>query len=63
VCFWEDDPHQSQQPDGTDGANGVSLIEGRETYRCAGAMAPEVLSKVRPPTTGEAPEHGQQPQT
>ena len=33
VCFWEDDPHQTLQPDSTDGANGFSLIEGRETYR------------------------------
>ena len=24
VCFWEDDPHQTELPDSVDGANGIA---------------------------------------
>ena len=62
LCFWEDDPHQSAQPENTDGVNGVSLNDGRQTYSHTGAMAPEFLSKVHPPTHDETRERNQKTQ-
>jgi hypothetical protein len=59
VCFWEDDPHQSAEPDDNDGANGVSLEDGRKAYLRTGAVAPEFLSRVRPPTHDETRERNQ----
>jgi len=53
VCFWEDDPHQAEQPDESDGANGLILTKARATYRRIGAISPEFLSKVRSPMTNE----------
>jgi hypothetical protein len=59
VCFWEDDPHQTEHPESSDGANGVSLSAGRLTYQRIGAMAAVFLTKVRPPTSDEVREREQ----
>lgn len=48
VCFWEDDPGQFQTPDSPDGANGLSLVDGRKSYQQIGAIHSSFLSKVRP---------------
>lgn len=55
VCFWEDDPHQAEDPTSSDGANGVSLTEARSTYLRIGAMDAVFLTKVRVPTVDEVP--------
>jgi hypothetical protein len=49
VCFWEDDPHQSQDPTFVLGANGTSLVEAQRTYLRIGAMHPVFVKKVRRP--------------
>lgn len=54
VCFWEDDPNQSGQPDSERGANGKSLIESQQTCLSIGAMDRSFLRKVRSARPSEA---------
>jgi hypothetical protein len=50
VCFREDDPAQSEDPEFEGGANKVSLREARENYRAFGASEERFLDNVRPPS-------------
>lgn len=50
VCFWEDDPVQSQDLNYHGGANKVSLNEARKNYKKIGACTEEMLQNVRKPT-------------
>ena len=61
VCFWEDDPHQSQDATFALGANGTSLIEAQRTYLRIGAMHPVFVKKVRRPKRGEGRDPGWHP--
>ena len=54
VCFWEDDPRESRDPNFALGANGVSVVKAQQTYLRSGAMHPSFLDKVRPPRPDEA---------
>lgn len=51
VCFWEDDPHQTDDPRSSNGANGVSLVVAQQTYLACGAMHPAL--RVRQPTADQ----------
>jgi hypothetical protein len=53
VCYWEDDPVQSNDPDFKPGANKVTLNEGRANYRAVGASELEYKDSVRPPRSEE----------
>lgn len=61
VCWWEDDPDQADHPWSRGGANGISLVEAQRAYQAVGAVAPELVSKVRPASAGEEPEPGWRP--
>jgi len=37
MCLWEDDPYQSEHPEYTGGANGVSLADAQENFQRFGA--------------------------
>ena len=49
VCGWEDDPTQEVQPGLAGGANKVSLIQARETYRLTGHSDPAARRRPRLP--------------
>lgn len=53
VCFWEDDPFQSQDPDDADGANKVSLNEARANFAKFGACEERFVGNVRAPHADE----------
>jgi len=53
VCFWEDDPIQSQNETFAGGANEMSLCEARQHYKLLGAISADVLKHVRKPTPEE----------
>jgi hypothetical protein len=53
VCFWEDDPLQSQNEIFAGGANKMSLREARQNYKLCGAVSSDVLKHVRKPTSEE----------
>ena len=53
VCFWEDDPFQSENPDLVGMANDVSLNVGRENYKKFGACQQDMIEHVRPPKEDE----------
>jgi hypothetical protein len=53
VCYWEDDPVQSNDPDFKPGANKVSLNEARANYRAVGVSELEYKDNVRPPRPEE----------
>lgn len=61
VCYWEDDPHQANQPKSPDGANAVSLIAGQRAYARMGAMADVFRTKVRQPRKDEGRDPGWRP--
>jgi hypothetical protein len=46
VCFWEDDPIQSQNEIFAGGANRMSLREARQNYKLLGAISADVLRHV-----------------
>lgn len=46
VCFWEDDPLQSEDEDYSGGANEISLKEARANYSKFGAMSVDHLPNV-----------------
>ena len=53
VCFWEDDPFQSENPDLDGMANRVSLNQARENYKKFGACEKHMLPYVRKPNINE----------
>ena len=53
VCFWEDDPFQSQNPDEEEGSNHVSLNQARENFKKFGACEHDMIKNVRPPQKDE----------
>jgi Cysteine-rich CPCC len=55
VCFWEDDPVQSEDPSYPGGANGVSLEEARANFRRLGVSEGRFQKHVRPPRPEEMP--------
>ena len=57
VCFWEDDPIQTDKPDTSRGANRITLTQGRQNYQRYGASKPDRLSCCRLPLPEELPEN------
>jgi hypothetical protein len=55
VCFWEDDPEQSADPFYKRGANGISLVNARDSYVEVGACDLRLLGRVRSPKLNEIP--------
>lgn len=55
VCFWEDDPVQNADPSYEGGANGVSLVNARDSYVELGACEKRFLGRVRSPKLNEIP--------
>ena len=53
VCYWEDDPIQSRDPDYEGGANTVSLNMARENYKNYGACDEKCIKYVRKPNADE----------
>ena len=53
VCFWKDDPTQSQNPDLSPGSNGVSLNQARKNFKKFGAITEYCKQFVRPPKPEE----------
>lgn len=53
VCFWENDPTQSKDPELSGGANSVCLLEGRENYKKYGACEVRLMTKTRAPKLEE----------
>lgn len=52
VCFWENDPFQTKNPNET-GANNVNLTEGRDNYHRFGACEVRLMTKTRAPKSDE----------
>ena len=55
VCYWEDDPVQNEDPRYEGGANGVSLINARQSYIELGACQACFVGNVRAPKVNEIP--------
>ena len=55
VCNWEADDVQERDPTFWGGANHMSLIDARNTFRAIGAKSVKQLSRVRPPLPHEVP--------
>lgn len=54
VCFWEDEPTESELLDmPSEANNGLTLRQGQENYRSFGACKKEMLPYVRKPLTNE----------
>ncbi len=53
VCFWEDDPFQSEDPDLGGMGNTFSLNQCRENYKKFGACEKRLMEFVRPPKEDE----------
>ena len=53
ICFWEDDPLQSDEPAYAGGANDESLDEARRNFQEFGAASRSVLPYTRPPAPDE----------
>lgn len=53
VCFWEDDPFQSEDLDLEGMANSVSLNQARENYKKFGACTEDMIKHVRAPNKDE----------
>ena len=49
ICFWEDDPIQSNDPNYKGGANSESLIEARKNFTKFGACRKSMIKNVRKP--------------
>ncbi|MBX7094483.1 MAG: hydrolase [Flavobacteriales bacterium] len=48
ICFWEDDPIQSEDPNYSGGANDISLKDAQRNFNLFGACNKEFLKFVRP---------------
>jgi hypothetical protein len=55
VCFWEDDPSQSADPDSPGGANTVSLNTAKQNFVALGASEQRFVGDVRKPRPDEIP--------
>ncbi len=55
VCFWENDPVQSEDPLFAGGANVISLSDARENYSRFGACESRFADQVRPPGIDDVP--------
>ncbi len=55
VCFWEDDPSQSADPNSAGGANTVSLNTAKKNYTEFGASEKGFIEDVRKPLPEEVP--------
>ena len=53
VCFWEDDPIQSSDPNYEGGANKVSLNQAQVNFKKIGACSVEFIGDVREPLDNE----------
>lgn len=53
VCFWEDDPFQSENPDLEGMANTVSLNQAQKNYKKFGACKEDMIKYVRTPNKDE----------
>jgi len=53
VCFWEDDPVQSEDHAYSGGANTLSLNESRENFKKYGATEKRFIQSVRKPYEDE----------
>ncbi len=57
VCYWEDDPIQSDDIYYEGGANVICLKEARDNFKNIGAMSELFLECVRSPLDDELPEN------
>lgn len=53
VCFWENDLFTSSDDEPSDENHGLTLNQGRATFKRIGACRPEMLVHVRKPTAEE----------
>lgn len=53
ICFWEDDPVQSENPDYRGGANKISLHEAQKNYKEFGACEKRFLKNVKRPSKND----------
>lgn len=53
ICFWEDDPIQSEDWNYKGGANKVSLIQGQKNFEKFGAVEKRWTSYTKQPTEKE----------
>ncbi len=53
VCFWEDDPIQSNDMEYKGGANKVSLLQARDNFLKFGACTEDMMTHVRKPKEDE----------
>ncbi|WP_367576145.1 CPCC family cysteine-rich protein [Pelagibius sp. CAU 1746] len=55
VCYWEDDPIQSSNPNYAGGANTISLETAKKNFAHFGAVKAEFRKLTRPPAAEEMP--------
>lgn len=55
VCFWEDDPVQSNDEEYVGRANGISLRQARANFKVLGACEAKFIGNVRAPLPDEIP--------
>ena len=54
ICFWEDDPIQSLDPDYKGGANGdITLREAQQNFQTCGACHTKYIEDVRRPNEAD----------
>ncbi|MBP0990065.1 MAG: hydrolase [Oscillospiraceae bacterium] len=53
VCFWEDDPIQSANPNYSEGSNCIALTKARINFLKYGAIKQELADKTRKPNDDE----------
>ena len=53
VCYWEDDPFQSKDPNLEGFANRVSLNQAKENFKKFGAVEERLVEFARPPKKNE----------
>jgi Cysteine-rich CPCC len=61
VCFWENDPHQLEDPLSNNGANGYSLLDGQRNFAQTGSSNPTFAGKVRRALDSESLDPGWRP--
>lgn len=55
VCFWEDDPLQSEDTNYDGGANAITLCQAKVNFKTYGAITAEFVAVVRKPHACEVP--------
>lgn len=58
VCFWEDDSHQTDNPDDQGGPNRVSLRVGQKNFIDFGACEYDMIVNTRLPNKNEPKDLG-----